>query len=74
MNKLTLKAARVNAGYTQDQIAETLGVSRSTIIKWESGKSKMRAAFLLAFCSVTHTDVDDIILPKTSADVQTERR
>lgn len=68
MYKLTLKAARVNAGFTQDEIAETLGVSRSTVIGWENGKRHMRPAFLLAFCSVTRTNVDDIILPEKSTE------
>lgn len=36
---ITLEAARVNAGYTQEQAASILGVSRSTIINWENGKT-----------------------------------
>ena len=36
---ITLEAARVNAGYTQEQAASNLGVSRSTIINWENGKT-----------------------------------
>ena len=36
---ITLEAARVNAGYTQEQAASNLGVSRATIINWENGKT-----------------------------------
>ena len=39
MVKVTLKAARVNAGYTQKEAAELLDVSISTLKNWESGKS-----------------------------------
>ncbi len=38
-NKITLEAARVNAHLTQSEAAEKLGVSRSTIQSWESGRT-----------------------------------
>lgn len=37
--KITLKAARVNAGLTQPEAAVSLKVSKSTIINWEKGRS-----------------------------------
>jgi putative transcriptional regulator len=36
--KLTLKAARVNAGLTQTKAAEIIGVTPDTIGNWERGK------------------------------------
>mgnify|MGYP002856871935 CR=1 FL=1 len=36
--QITLAAARVNAGMTQDKAAEEMGVTRATIINWEKGK------------------------------------
>lgn len=36
--QITLAAARVNAGYTQEQSAKEMGVSKQTIINWEKGK------------------------------------
>lgn len=36
--KISLKAARVNAGLTQAQVAERIGCSRFAIMSWESGK------------------------------------
>lgn len=39
MPKITLKAARVNAGFTQIAAAEQLGISVSTLKNWESGKT-----------------------------------
>ncbi len=35
---LSLKAARYNAGLTQIEAAKLIGVSRTTISNWESGK------------------------------------
>ena len=37
--KISLAAARVNADLTQKELAEKCGVSESTIINWENGKS-----------------------------------
>lgn len=36
---ITLKAARVNRGYTQDAAAKIIGVTVDTISNWERGKS-----------------------------------
>lgn len=39
--KLTLKAARVNAGLTQKDAANLLKVHPQTLAKWEADNSKM---------------------------------
>ena len=36
---ISLKAARVNAGLTQEQAAERIGVSPGMLVKWEKGKA-----------------------------------
>jgi len=36
-----LKAYRQNAGITQHELAELLGVSRTTVARWESGTRKV---------------------------------
>ncbi len=68
MSKITLTAARVNSGLTQEEIAEKMGVSRSTIIAWENGKKEMRPAYLYAYCHITGFSEDDILLPKMSTE------
>lgn len=37
--RMTLRAARINAGLNQEQAAGGIGVSTRTIINWEKGKS-----------------------------------
>ena len=36
---VTLEAARVNAGYKQNEAAEKLNVTPETLSRWENGKS-----------------------------------
>lgn len=61
--QISLAAARVNAGMTQTDIAEKLGVSKNTIINWEKGKVKPSPANLIALSTVYHMPVDFIFLP-----------
>lgn len=44
--KWRLSACRVNAGYTQKEVAKLVGVSEKTVVDWESGKTapKMESA------------------------------
>ncbi len=37
--KISLKAARVNAGLSQEEAASQIGVSRQTITNYETGKT-----------------------------------
>lgn len=63
MAKISLAAARVNAGLTQEKMAEKLGISRQTYNAWEAGKVEMKTAYFIAFCSITGFTTDDIFLP-----------
>ena len=68
MAKITLAAARVNAGYSQEQLAEKLGVARTTVANWESGKTELKVKQLCAFCELTGFQMDDILLPTKYAE------
>lgn len=63
MAKIPFNAARVAAGLTQQELADKMGVSRSTVNDWETGKREIRTAYLYLFCSITGFSEDDIILP-----------
>ena len=63
MAKITLAASRVNAGLTQAEIAEEMGVSRATVNEWETGKREMKTAYFIAWCHVVGMSEDDIFLP-----------
>lgn len=62
---ISLKAARVNAGLTQEQLAEKLGVSPVTIWKWETGQSEPRFSQFKKLCEAVDIDMADIFIPTT---------
>jgi len=64
--KVTLAGARVSAGMTQDQLADKMGISRATVIDWETGKREMKTVYLHLFCLITGFSEDDILLPVKS--------
>ena len=37
--KISLAAARVNAGFTQKQVCEALGISKTTLVNYEKGRT-----------------------------------
>jgi len=66
MAKITFQAARVNAGLTQEALAKEMGVSRSTVNDWETGKREIKTAYLYLFCRITGFTESDILLPERS--------
>ncbi len=64
--KITLEAARVNAGLTQDQVAEKMQLTRATIIAWEKGRKILKIWELDALCEIYGLTRDDIFLPHNS--------
>lgn len=52
MFKITLAAARVNAGLSQKEAAERLGVSNKTICSWEKGLSYPKADMIPNICEL----------------------
>lgn len=61
MSKITLRAARVNAGLTQKEVAETLKVSNKTVWAWESGKVMPKVDKIDALCNLYGRSYDEII-------------
>lgn len=67
MLKISLKAARVNAGLSQKKAAEALDVSNKTLCGWESGKTYPAADKIDAICNLYKIAYDNInFLPNDS--------
>ena len=58
--KLTLKAARVNAGLTQKGAAERLGVSNKTVCGWENGATTPNIQYVNAMCELYGVSYDNL--------------
>ncbi len=65
--QISLKAARVNAGLTQAEAGEIIGVGRDTIAKWEAGRSYPDVIAFQKLCEKYGVNMDDVIfLPQRS--------
>lgn len=60
MQKLSLKAARVNAGYSQKKAAELLGISNKTLCSWENGKTFPDQPMIEKICALYGVTYDMI--------------
>lgn len=60
MLKISLKAARVNAGLSQKDVANELKVSNKTLTNWENGKSFPDAEKIEALCKLYGLSYDNI--------------
>lgn len=58
MPKITLKAARINAGLSQAEAAKKLDVSVSTIRNWECGKTFPNQPKIERMCEVYNIPFD----------------
>ena len=59
--KITVKAARVNAGLTQEEVAKKVKKSKNTIANYESGKSSPDIETGKALAALYGCSVDDLI-------------
>ena len=68
MARITLRAARVNAGYSQEKAASLLNVSPYTVSNWERGISMPKANQIDAICDLYGVTFDMLIfLPRKLA-------
>lgn len=58
--KITIAAARVNAGKTQAEVAEALHINRGTYNSWETGKTCPSVEKAQAFCEFCNIPFDRV--------------
>ena len=59
--------ARKQAGLSQEQLGEKLGVSRQAVSKWESGQTNPDVAYLAEMCRLFGVSSDWLLLGEESA-------
>ena len=70
--KITLKAARVNKGLTQEDVARELKKSKTTIVNYENGKSTPDIETGKALAMLYGCSVDDLIFLPNDCALSTE--
>ncbi|MBR5959644.1 MAG: helix-turn-helix transcriptional regulator [Clostridia bacterium] len=62
-NKLAenIRVYRKNMGFTQEQLAERLGITLGTISKWERGTSEPDLLYVMQIAELFHVSVDALI-------------
>lgn len=65
--QMSLKAARVNAGLTQDDVAKKLRKNKQTVVNWELGRTIIDFANFSALCDLYGVPKEAISLPTTSS-------
>lgn len=61
--QISLAAARVNAGMTQEEIARKMHVSKNTILNWEKGRVSPGIPEIEMLCKIYKIPKDSIFLP-----------
>lgn len=57
---MSLKAARVDVGLTQQDLADMVNVNKKTIISWENGRSFPDADKIGLICKAVGRNYDEI--------------
>lgn len=52
MVQISLKAARVNAGMTQDEAARAMGKTKQTVVNWENGRCGIKYRDFMRLCEL----------------------
>lgn len=69
-----LKLFRKRNGYTQEQVAERLGVSRQAVAKWERGESLPDIENVIALADMYEITVDSLVRNMAYADDNRDER
>lgn len=64
--QISLSAARVNAGLTQEEVSAEMHISKTTLVNWEKGKVAPSFASLQVLSNLYSIPIDNIFLPPQS--------
>lgn len=56
-----IRAARIAAGMTQQQLADALGVAQQSVTRWETGEREPRISTLRRIAAVLGCDVTALL-------------
>lgn len=64
--RISLAAARVNAGMTQEEVAKRMKISKNTLVNWEKGMSEPSVTQGRELAVIYNIPLDNIFLPTES--------
>lgn len=64
--QISLAAARVNAGMTQEDVARKIHISKQTIVSWEKGNSEPSISQARELSKLYNMPLEYIFLPEES--------
>lgn len=64
--QISLAAARVNAGLTQEDVAKKMKISKNTLVNWEKGKAEPTVSQGRKLSVLYKIPLDNIFLPSKS--------
>lgn len=68
--QITLAAARINAGYIQEDVAKALNVSKQTIVNWENAKAEPSISQARKLAELYRIPLEQLIfLPQKSNEI-----
>ena len=62
--KISLAAARVNAGLTQAEVADKMGVTANTVVNWEKGNATPSVIVARQLANLYGLELNNIFFPK----------
>lgn len=64
--RVDIRAARVNAGLTQKDAANALGVTQGCLSHWERGSGEPKVTMFFRMCELYGAQPNDVFLPEKS--------
>lgn len=68
-----LKKCRESSGFSQEKVAELVGVSRQAVTKWEKGQSSPSSDNLMALASIYNVSLDELVDNKNKGEVKDKK-
>ena len=60
MVRMSLKAMRIDRGFTQAELAKAVNVTKKTVGSWEQGKTRPKLDKIDVICETLNTTYDSI--------------
>lgn len=71
--KISMRACRVNADFTQDEISQMLGITRQQYRKWEKGIINLKDFQKISFSNIVGIPIENIFFKSSTCKMQVNK-